>query len=302
MAAPFFSRPKKKSRPQFRWISCFCHLKTHSLRHLAFACWCEPSQGFFLPFFCPSPFRRRSMSDSSSDEDAQLSLLLAARARPAAARACPPRAPTGPAASATTSSARSFMSMRAESSDSDAAEEEPPPRHCGYVQRLAAENADRRGSYDRTADGVQKRKPFAQYAYEHRQLIEKNQLGVPCLPTCPHKQKCWMYIPPATMMAAHERIYGTWAECDTEGVYTCASNQAAAGEQHVSLMQTWVTLTATDPPKVSDIQRIGLHMLVSMHASNQAAICVVLAWCQGPDQDSNIDSLCTGEPIVFCGR
>ena len=150
------------------------------------------------------------------------------------------------------------------------------------MQRLAAENADRRGSYDRKADGVQKRKPFAQYAYEHRQVLEKNQLGVPCLPTCPHKQKCWMYIPPATMMAAHERIYGQWAECDTEGVYTCASNQAAAGEQHVSLMQTWVTLTATDPPQVSDI-RSGNDLVAyaCIHACFQSS-CHMCSACMVP--------------------
>ena len=196
------------------------------------------------------------MSDSSSDDGSQLRLLLAARARPAAARARPPCA-----ASATSSSARDFMSMHAESSGSDEAEEEPPPRDRGYVQRLAPEYADRRGHYDRQAEGVQTRKPFAQYAYEHRQLIEKNQLGVPCLETCPYKQKCWLYIPPAIMMAAHERIYGQWAACDAKGVFTCDSNQAAAGEQHVSLMQTWVTLTATDPPKVSGIQLVTTCML-----------------------------------------
>ena len=143
------------------------------------------------------------------------------------------------------------MSMRAESSaDEETSGDAQFGEH--FVQRLAQEYTDRRGSYDRKAEGVKRRASFAQYAFEHRRKVETNGMGVPCLPTCPYEQKCWWFIPPATLKNAHERIYGEWAACDSEGKYTCASNQADANEQHAMLMLSWVMLSATDPPKVTE--------------------------------------------------
>ena len=201
-------------------------------------------------------------SDSSSDGDqmSQMALLhhLASKRAYDEGRAQPARRPpaaSGAAAAssaAVASSAAAFMAMQAESSSEDEKETEDSQLREQFVQRLAEEYKDRRGSYDRAAEGVKKRLSFAQYAFEHRRMIETNRIGVPCLPTCPYKQKCWLFIPPAILMNAHERIYGQWAECDGEGKYTCASNQADAHEQHVKLMLSWVLLSATDPPKVTE--------------------------------------------------
>ena len=141
--------------------------------------------------------------------------------------------------------------MRSESSEDEEKSEDAQFRE-PFVRRLAQEYTDRRGSYDRASDGVKRRLSFAQYAFEHRRKVETNGMGVPCLPTCPYGQKCWMAIPPAVLLNAHVRIYGAWAACDSDGKYTCASNQADANEQHAMLMLSWLTLSATDPPKVTE--------------------------------------------------
>ena len=142
-----------------------------------------------------------------------------------------------------------FVNATADSDSDNSDDEGDSEVHGGLLTRRYAEYQDKRGTYDRKAEGVAQRKPFAQYAYEHRKKIMQNMLGVPCTESCQYEGKCWMQFVPKVLLAAHERVYGYFATYQ-DGKYSCAVKQGFTMEQHKMLMRSWVTRTTSDPPVV----------------------------------------------------
>ena len=208
------------------------------------------------------------MDDSSDDEDAQLLLFRRlsepmgerpSRVAPAIAEA--KRALAGGAAAssaASTSKRDAFLSLQSDSEDDQQDDDDvftdPAGSQADWCTRRAPEEAykDRRGSYDRKQDGVGRRKQHAQYAFEHRQKVEGNMLGAPCTEHCPYNKRCWMDFTPRVLLKAHEHVYGSPATRSDDGKYFCAVSQAFTRVQHEALMQSWVTLSTSEPPRVQE--------------------------------------------------
>ena len=199
------------------------------------------------------------MSDSSSDDDAQLRCFVQRQQRTSATSASAPHASSSaqapPPPQVRQQLKAAFVSATADSDSDDEGEieaddsDDEGESERGPLMRRYEEYKDSRGTYDRRAEGVGQRKPFAQYAYEHRQKIEQNMLGVPCTERCQYEGKCWMQFLPQTLLAAHERVYGSFAAFQ-DGKYTCAVNQGFTMDQHKMLMRSWITHTASDPPVI----------------------------------------------------
>ena len=197
------------------------------------------------------------MSDSSSsDQEEQLRLL---RARHGQNRRPAPTVGGAFALPAASSKAAAFMSMESSSEDGsvdsgiDADDECGQPSEWGVRRGRSEEYIDGRGRYDRKVDGVKKRLSHAQYAYEHLQKVQSNQLGAPCTATCPFAQKCWMDFVPRLLISAHERVYGAWATRSADGLsYSCQFSQNKTREEHRALMLSWVRFSNSDPPVVDE--------------------------------------------------
>ena len=87
---------------------------------------------------------------------------------------------------------------------------------------------DRRGSYNRNASGVAKPQSHAQYAWDHKMLIEGYNIGRPCLPSCPFGRKCGQDITPRTLQQCHEYSFGVDTTCQTDGdsvTYKCGMSK-----------------------------------------------------------------------------
>ena len=194
-------------------------------------------------------------SDSDGEEDgpAMLAALLRQRATPA------PTWSQDQGPSATSLPPPSVQHLPSASEESDCEDH-------GYGlcmseimgQRKSAESTgayDARGRYNRGAVGVKKRQPHAAYAWSHRELASQNQMGVPCTRACPYQQKCWMNIPPAVVLAAHEHVYGAFtsrtpaALPGAPDIYHCDATQALAQQRMRTLMLIWITHTTADPPQ-----------------------------------------------------
>ena len=118
------------------------------------------------------------------------------------------------------------------------------PRARPLPARAAAQSTGQ-GKYDRTATSA-RRLSHAQYAWDHKQQAEENRIGVPCSDSCPFDRKCGRNFTPATLVAAHERVYGTGVQC-VDGVAICRVTEAYTHKAWRMLILSWVTRRADDP-------------------------------------------------------
>lgn len=81
----------------------------------------------------------------------------------------------------------------------------------------STESSDRRGSYDRTAEGVNKRVPLPEMAWAHRQSILHNEFRQ-CSSgaSCPYGGRCGAALSENDMLACHNISFGTSLEWDEE--------------------------------------------------------------------------------------
>ena len=67
-----------------------------------------------------------------------------------------------------------------------------------------------------------------------------------CNDSCPFDRKCGRNFTPATLVAAHERVYGTGVQC-VDGVAICRVTKAYTHKAWRMLILSWVTRRADDP-------------------------------------------------------
>ena len=118
---------------------------------------------------------------------------------------------------------------------------------------------ERRGRYDRAAEGVRKRQTEAEYALAHRERIESNTFGVPCGAMCVNHRKCGWNITQATLLAAHVRVYGAEAPELVRGKYCVSRAAAEIRRTRRALMLSWVTrdVTSNTTREVYTVERVG---------------------------------------------
>ena len=107
---------------------------------------------------------------------------------------------------------------------------------------------DRRGRYPRVgSDGVPSamRLPHAEYAWNHYKQMHECRTGKPCDGSCPFDGKCPLNFTAATLICAHERVFGKVSR-DEEGVITCGRSVSETRKQWRALMLSWITHSAAD--------------------------------------------------------
>ena len=118
---------------------------------------------------------------------------------------------------------------------------------------------ERRGRYDRSGEDVKKRQSSAVYAVAHRKRIEGNTFGVPCGVMCLNNRQCGRNFTQATLLAAHERVYGTQPPEDVKGKLTLARASSEIQRTRRALMLSWITRDAVSNRSTESymVERMG---------------------------------------------
>lgn len=194
------------------------------------------------------------MSSSDSDADgAQLAVLM---------RRSAPKAPAANGAVAPPSCSLQHLPSASDDSGLDEVEAlgvlDDNAVKAVFKGRDAAEATgahDGRGRYNRKGEGVKKRLPHAEYAWQHRELVTQNKMGVSCTASCAFGMKCWLNISPGVLLAAHEHVYGvntSVAEATLpllKVTYHCGVKQAEAQQTMRNLMLSWISHSTDEPPQ-----------------------------------------------------
>lgn len=90
---------------------------------------------------------------------------------------------------------------------------------------------DRRGKYNRAAEGVKKRLPLAQQAWDHRQAILMFNGQTTCSRTCPHGGRCFRSLSANDLLACHDESFGTSVYWDEQSDTPRLRNQSTAQTQ-----------------------------------------------------------------------
>jgi hypothetical protein len=126
-----------------------------------------------------------------------------------------------------------------------AAQVNPGRSTCAPLPERAAARPSRQGTYDRNGT-VARRLSHAEYAWNHLRQAEDNTIGVPCDEGCPFDRKCGRNFTPATLLAAHERVYGTGVQRVGEKIHVLVTEGYTHKAWRCQVL-SWVTRRADDP-------------------------------------------------------
>lgn len=97
---------------------------------------------------------------------------------------------------------------------------------------------DRRGSYDRSGDDVQKRLSLPQMAWNHHEAIERGDLKE-CSPQCPFGARCFRSLSTNDLLACHELSFGSSVAWDDKlGRPTLQQTTAETQQSWRSIMKS----------------------------------------------------------------
>ena len=136
-------------------------------------------------------------------------------------------------------------------------------RSCMVARRAGPSTSGRlggrRGTYDRAAEGVGRRRTVAEYAVDHRQRIESNMFGMPCGETCLNGGTCMRRnFTQEVLLAAHERVYGARAQLVHDKPVLARPASEIRRSQR-ALMLSWITRDAVSGKQreVYMVERMG---------------------------------------------